>query len=263
MVWSVSAGVNYISNLRIKNSAVYTSGATITVPTAPFTADANTVLLLNYANAGIIDHTMKHNLETVNNTRIRTDTKKYGTGSIYFDGTGDIIIQEQSQLTFNFGTGLFTIEFWCLVPSGASTGSLQMFMSNEGGSWASGAISYYTIYTSGAGNHTFPFYVHDYNSGSPMLNAVDDLRDGNWHHHAIVRGTSGACAYFVDGTRKSTATHTGIVGSSSRDMLFGGLSSSSRNAEFFLDDLRVTKGVARYDPSQTSVTIPTEAFPDR
>ena len=260
---AASSNVNYISNLRIKNSAVYTSGATITVPTAPFTADANTVLLLSGNNAGIIDHTMKNNFETVGNTRIRTDIKKYGTGSIYFDGTGDVLVQKAGRLTFYFGYEQFTFEFWCQIPSDAADTSLQMFMSSEGGSWSDGAISYYTAYSSGAGNHKFPFYVHDYHNALPMLNAVDDLRDGNWHHHAIVRGTSGACAYFVDGTRKTTATHTGIVGSPTRDMKFGGIDTSSRNSEFFLDDLRVTIGVARYDPSQSSVTIPTEPFANR
>ena len=250
----------FMCNYRVRKGVGVTSQ---TVPTTLLTNDGNTQLLLDFTNASIIDNTMKNNLDTVGNTRIRTDIKKYGTGSIYFDGTGDVLVQEAGPFTFYFGYGQFTIEFWCQIPSGAATTSLQMLMSSEGGSWTSGAISYYTIFTAGAGNYVFPFYVHDYDQSYPMLNAVDDLRDGNWHHHAIVRGTSGACAYFVDGTRKTTATHTDIVGSITRDMKFGGLDTSSRNSEFFLDDLRITTGVARYDPSQSSVTIPTEPFANR
>ena len=61
---------------------------------------------------------MKHNLETQGNVRVRTDVKKYGTGSIYFDGASDELIQKASHLTMNFGTGQFTIEFWVLISSG-------------------------------------------------------------------------------------------------------------------------------------------------
>ena len=48
------------------------SGATITVPTAPFTADDKTKFLLSGNNAGIIDHTMKNILLEVGDTRITT-----------------------------------------------------------------------------------------------------------------------------------------------------------------------------------------------
>ena len=47
------------------------------------------VFLLSGNNAGIIDHTMKNNLESRNNTRISGQQAKFGTGSIYFDGTTD------------------------------------------------------------------------------------------------------------------------------------------------------------------------------
>jgi len=249
----------HISNVQFNLGS---GSTTKTIPTAPNTPNSYTYVQTNFTNAGIIDHTMKHNLETQGNVRVRTDVKKYGTGSIYFDGASDELIQKASHLTMNFGTGQFTIEFWVLIPSGASTGNYQMFMSTEGSSWSGGAISWYTHYT--GGSHLFPMFVADYSGGSPMLSAGStNLADGAWHHHAVVRGASGACAYFLDGTRKSTVTFTGNVGSATRDAYFGSMGTGSRNAEMYLDDLRVTMGIARYDPTQTSVTIPTESFANR
>ena len=68
---NVSAGVNYISNLRIKNSAVYTSGATITVPTAPFTSDANTKLLMCQSNRFIDNSSSSHSITVNGDTAIK------------------------------------------------------------------------------------------------------------------------------------------------------------------------------------------------
>ena len=69
-----------------------------------------------------------------------------------------------------------------------------MFVSTEGGSWSGGAISWYTAYS--ANSYVFPMFVNDYSGGAPMLNAgTTSLKDGTWHHHAVVRGASGACDF--------------------------------------------------------------------
>ena len=46
-------------------------------------------------------------------------------------------------------------------------------------------------------------------------------------------------------------------------MGIGAYKGLGRNITGFIDEMRVTKGVARYDPSQSSVTIPTEAFANK
>jgi hypothetical protein len=79
------------------------TNSTITVPTAPPTAVANTSLLLNFTNAGIFDNTGKNNLETVADAQIDTSVKKYGTGSMEFDGTGDYLLIA------------FQLQFWNLA----------------------------------------------------------------------------------------------------------------------------------------------------
>jgi hypothetical protein len=81
----------YISSARIvSGTAVYTSN--FTPPAAPLTAITNTSLLCNFTNAAIFDNAMMNNLETVGNAQISTSVKKFGTGSIYFDGSGDSLV---------------------------------------------------------------------------------------------------------------------------------------------------------------------------
>jgi len=108
---SVSLPLNgYASNVRmIKGTAVYT--ATFTPPTAPVTAVSGTSLLANMTNGAIFDNAMMNDLETVGNAQISTSVKKYGTGSIAFDGAGDYLVAPSNAI-FNMGTGNFTIECW-------------------------------------------------------------------------------------------------------------------------------------------------------
>ena len=108
---STSPFAGYISNIRyVRGTDIYgVSNASITVPTAPPTNVANTNFLTNFTNGAIIDHSMKNNLETEGNTRIRTDTKKYGTGSIFFDGVSDVMVQRKGRMTLNFNTEKFTL----------------------------------------------------------------------------------------------------------------------------------------------------------
>ena len=105
-------------------------------------------------------------------------------------------------------------------------------------------------------------YFYDYSSSSPLLSHNGSYNDGVMRHYAIVRGTSGACALFVDGTRVATGTHTGNVGRIN-GMCIGNYKGQSRYLTGFIDGMRVTKEVARYDPSQTSVTVPIKAFANR
>ena len=237
----------YVSDTRIVNgTAVYTAG--FTPPTAPLTAITNTSLLLNFTNAGIRDDAMMAVPETVGNAQISTSVKKYGTGSLAFDGTGDYIHCYYPSADISaFGTGDFTVEFWLYTNAANTTYNV---------------IDWRPPSTQGA---YLSFYLQ---TGTPKVyfNSADQITGGStipattWTHIAICRSGS-SMRLFVGGTQSgSTLTNTtNFIGSTNRPAIggFGGFNNDPLNG--YIDDLRVTKGVARYTanftPPQTSLPV--------
>jgi len=113
----------YLSNLRITNTAVYTSN--FTPSTVPLTAISGTQLLTCQSN-WLVDNSTNNlyiantGLPSVQRFNPFGTSTAYSTatigGSGYFDGTGDKVTAPSSS-AFNFGTGDFTIsmlEYCCL-----------------------------------------------------------------------------------------------------------------------------------------------------
>jgi hypothetical protein len=249
----------YISGFRIvKGTDVYGTGNTsITVPTTPPTAIANTSLLLNFTNGGIFDNAAMNDLVTLGNAQVRTNIKKYGTGSMYFDGTDDLLTMQASP-NFAFGTGDFTIEFWMYsndVSSSTQRGPMQS-------STTPGGIS--TSYSTGImfaqgmnGNNQnlsggLAFNILGTSVGS--VSAV--VTTSTWYHIAATR-QSGTVRLFVNGVLMDTKTQAGSV--DGQNFCIGGYYSTRYYYDGYIDDLRITKGYARYT---ANFTPPDAAFPD-
>jgi len=230
----------YISGLRLLNGTGYTS---ITTPTAPPTAITNTVLLTNFTNAGIFDNTGKNNLETVGNAQIDTTTKKFGTGSMEFDGSGDyLILPNNSEMTL--GSGDFTVEGWLYLNSVSST----QFLIDQRPTSTQGV--YPSLYMNSA---TLNWFVSSANRITSS-----NLSTNQWYHFAIVKSGSSTKMY-IDGSQAgSTYTDTNNYLASRTLIGFSSFNDSPFNG--FIDDLRITKGVARYT---ANFTAPTKEFPDQ
>ena len=237
----------YITDARIiKGTAVYTT--TFTPPTAPLAAVSGTSLLMNYTNAGILDNAMMNDLETVGNAQISTSVKKYGTGSMYFDGTGDYLYIPSSP-NLAFGSGDFTIEFW-LYLSALPLVSL-----------------FYSVYDNRpASQGAYPLIYVDNTTGTLKywVNSADRITGSNlststWYHIAISR-SSGSTKMFLNGTQTgSTYTDSTVYLQSYLTIGANALNTSLSNLNGYIDDLRITKGYARYT---SNFTPPTAAFPN-
>jgi hypothetical protein len=215
---------------------------TITVPTAPPTGGT---ALLNFTNAGIFDNTGKNDLETVGDAQIDTTVKKYGTGSIEFDGNGDWL-KVPNSVDIQLGTGNFTIEFWVYLASG-DTGSARGLVAKGGAStgWlVSLDSSQKVVFTYTTSTIT--------SSGAITTNA--------WNHIAVVRSGTGSnqTKIYISGTNDGTGTVSTNF-NQTEVMYIGANRAAGDPMKGFIDDLRITKGIARYT---ANFTPPSAAFPN-
>jgi hypothetical protein len=232
------------------NADVYGVGnTTYTVPTAPLTAITNTYLLLNFTNAGIIDNTGKNVLETVGNAQIDTTVKKYGTGSVEFDASGDGLSIPASP-DLQFLTRPFTVEAWVYIKAGTTTGVI--IYDNRSPDTANLGFNFYLEQSGGLYRLVLGTALSNWILGSY------NLAREQWHHVAVTRDgntfrifTNGSLAGTFNGS--STQNFTNSVA-----RIGYGVNGSQANSYF--DDVRVTKGVARYT---ANFTPPTAAFLDQ
>ena len=238
--------IGNIADLRIvKGTAIYTS--TFTPPTTPLTAISGTSLLANMTNAGIPDSAMMNNLETVGNAQVSTSVKKFGTGSIYLDGTGDYL-KSYNASTFGFGTGDFTIEFWNNLI--ATTTDYQTIIDARYGSGTGFALGW------GDAGYLSRLVVYGYQAAS--LTQSDAV--STWVYIAIVRNNSQLRLY-VNGTLQQLdgadyQTLTTNFNSSGGYSIGKSYDPYTSYLNGYIDDLRITKGYARYTANFTPPTAP-------
>lgn len=247
--WDTYADVyfsGYISDFRFTNgTAVYTSA--FTPPTAPLTPSANTTLLLNGMNAGTYDAAMQNNLETVGNAQVSSAQAKYGTTSVYFDGSGDVLTAPTIP-SYTLGTGNFTIEFWI---NATASGAYQPVISYRN-SGVSSAEPDFFVWNTNVG----VWYVN----GAAVITGTTNLSTAGWTHIAICR-SSGSTRMFVNGVQEgSTYADTNNYLPANTSLKIGGLPGASLYFTGYLDDVRITKGVARYTANFTPPTGPLPVY---
>lgn len=230
----------YLASVRIvKGTAVYT--ATFTPPTEPLTDITNTSLLLNFTNAGIFDNTMKNDLETLGNAQVSTSVTKFGTGSMKFDGSGDSLLGVASP-SFAFGTGDYTVEYW-VYPASFSN-QPTMFDTRP----ASSSVNGYADFFSTTG--LFKLYIGNTN----IYTSSTTISTNTWTHIAVSRsGTS--LRVFINGVQDGS-TVTNSTNMTDTQCRVGNNINGSASLNGYIDDLRVTKGVARYTANFTPPSAP-------
>jgi len=209
-------------------------------------ANYNSVSLLLHGNGSDGSTTVTDNspspktVTAVGNARIRTAQSKFGGSSLYCDGSGDYF----SLTGVSFGTGVFTVEGWVYIVATDKTNALIDTRNTD-------------ITTSG-----FLLYVRSTNkltvgTGNPFVatEGATTVTTG-WHHFALVR-TGGNFYTYLDGVLEATVANAATLSSTS--WRIGNTWDASANGEVYIDDLRVTSGVARYT---SNFTPPERAFQD-
>lgn len=252
--WDAANGyfAGYTSNLRlIKGTAIYTS--TFTPPTSPLTAISNTQLLLTGTNGGIIDQSGRSNLTTVGSATVSTSTYKYGTGSMSFNGSTSGLLAPTSPL-FAFGSGDFTIELWYYPTSTSGTNPNIMCNNSGSGSFVSGQWSLHAPHATYANKYSL--WVASNSTSSALLVSATSISTNTWTHIAITKSGSN-WKLFLNGTSDATATYAGGLDSGTSNPQYIGYQPSVDSGRYitgYIDDLRFTKGYARYTANFTAPT---------
>jgi hypothetical protein len=179
-----------------------------------------------------------------NGAAISTADSKYGGAGAYFNGD----TQSLSFADPGLGTGDFTVEMWFKTNSSVQYAQL---IGNE-----SAGLAGFTLLINNDSETGGEMAVYR-GGGLVLYSSSGDWSDNAWHHVALTRsGTS--VKLWIDGTEYGSGTDgTSYSGSTwyvGRNEVY-----SPRDFVGYIDDLRITAGVARYT---AAFTPPTAAFPD-
>ena len=241
---SYQAGTDHvrIDDFRItKGVALYTD-STYTVPTSALGLHNGdpVSLYLPFDSDIQDDSTFGHTVTAAGSAAISSTQTKFGSNSLFLDASGDFLTIPGHE-GFNFGTSDFTIEMFIrpdTINTSASTGAYAAILDNDA-STLNGA--HFTLHQN---NQTLVWVVQS----SIGLTTSNCLSANTWHHVVVVRAGDTTTIYcdginvgsFTDSQNyNDSATRTFYIGKQNK----GGV---TRRFDGYIDDLRITKGVARY-----------------
>jgi len=253
----------YLDEIRIsKGVARWTEN--FTPPTAPYTSDSYTKLLLHangctdgsgtgagiggaaFSNTQFKDSEDTAKTLTANGgAQLSPLQGKFGGSSAYLDGTGDYLSLADND-DWDFGTGDFTIDFWVRFNTLPDTSVAQTLFTNEG--YSSG--SQVNLYNA-SGTLKLYFYIVGENTNANWTPSI-----GTWYHLVFVRA-SGTAKMFVNGTQLGTdTTLSGNITGLTSGLIIGSYAGSSQYTDAYIDEFRISKGIARWTANFTPPTAP-------
>lgn len=185
---------------------------------------------------------------------------KFG-GCMRFDGAS--YLELAASADWQFGTGDFTVEAWVKItadsaPDGAGNKSAGVWLNDPGSGQAK---MEFLLYGDATRTGQGLLLGLDPGSGWVAVNSAGAISHGVWHHVAVCRA-AGVVSFFLDGAYLGGGAFAHSIGLSTNKSRIGGRTGYGTYNYFMngmIDDLRVTKGVARYT---APFTPPTMAFPE-
>jgi hypothetical protein len=177
-----------------------------------------------------------------------TDTNEYvfGDASAFFDGSNDYLYFFPSP-NWDFGTNDFTIECWLKVRYSQEMSTIDC--------WHGLAGSFQLIWL-----NSRELRFNMYNGSLTYYVSAGTLNTSQWYSIAVTR-ESGTVRIFVDGVLKNSTTYSTQLGFASNRQLSIGRRTNTSSAwmDGWIDEIRITKNVARYT---SNYSVQTAAFPN-
>ena len=168
---------------------------------------------------------------------LTTAVKRFGTASLDVTGGNTDAITIDANGDFGFGTGDFTVEFW--VNRTTNINNTVLFDLRE--TQTDTALSIH-----GNGGDAVNVYI----GNTTVIAGTTALTLNGWNHIAVTR-ESGTLRLFVDGVANGTVANTDDLGSS-KPVHFGDDFDDANSPSVYLDELRITKGVSKYNGAFTA-----------
>lgn len=173
---------------------------------------------------------------SLGNTKLSTVKSMFGLSSLFLDGASSLSTAFSSG--FAYGTGDFT---WELFINFNSVSGNRYVIDHSSGSGNGGTLSYY--------NNTLRYYNPSTGISSPLYNTLIPLEVGRWYHIAIVR-LSEITTIYVDGIAKASGSD--LHNYNNLEVWLGRYAGGGETFfDGYIDELRITKGVARYTENFT------------
>lgn len=190
-----------------------------------------------------------HSVTRNGNPEIDTTQSRFGGASCLFVGGGTnrnrLIVPHHADLAF--GASDFTIDFW-LRPTNTSAGNRTLWYKTVG-------ANNFAINQSGT---NIVLYASSNGTSFNLANnrvVASGLAANTWFHFAMARDGSNWRS-FSNGTLTDTLSSSATIADSSGDAAIGGHSGASLDFLGHLDEIRVSKGVARWKANFTPPNSP-------
>ena len=215
--------------------------------------DTYTKLLLHLDN-NVDDSEITPKTVTNNNVTFSDSVKKFGYAARFIPASNAYLSLPDSS-DFDFGTSDFTIDFW-LKLSVLNTWHCPFIRQNT-------SDNHYNVIFIPDSN--IPFMYFSGVGGGSKVHAIctNPITDTNWHHYAFIR--NGILAkIFIDGVSQvivangaeNFGTQDVSIGSADTNRIGAGADSFFIKTNGYIDEFRVSKGIARWTSNFTPPIVP-------
>ncbi|MBW2623128.1 MAG: hypothetical protein JRD68_09505, partial [Deltaproteobacteria bacterium] len=217
--------------------------------------DADTKLLLHCdgPDNGLVftdDSNSAHTVTSNNSAKIIASKARFGTGALFLNRELDSYLSINDHADWDMDTGLFTFDFW-FEPRSLVAGSDHCFFSQYDDA---DNYVYFGIYRQSVSMYWLKAYV--YNATAVQL-SISSFQAGwspaGMQHYALIRGWGGdpdAVAVTVNGSFAAGALMVGTKHwpdlAADFEIGRGTLSGAVKDMDGYMDEFRVSKGVARW-----------------
>lgn len=243
-------------NMELCNGTNWLAVTTAQPPQPQDSYDSYTKLLLHMDGVNgsptFTDSALAKTITTNGNVLISSSQAKFGQ-SAYFDGTGYLTTPQSTDV--NFGSGNFTIDLWLYYIDTAPTSNYFTSLVQQIPAYSGQTTLYGFGLVINAG--IVMFYASTGGSSWDIVNGMSlgAIPTNSWIHIAIVRNGNTFTGY-INGTAISSATSSATLADSTGNLMIGSHYTTAYRLVGYIDELRISKGIARWTANFTPPTAP-------